>query len=145
MSMDPLLRDEAHLEQLGDAELYFEDTGPEGAPAIVYLHGGPGYNAHSFRDLAGDGLASYRVVYLDQRGSGRSSELEADARLYTVDALVDDVEAVRDFLGLESFTPLGHGFGAVVALEYARRFPDRARGVVVVNPWVHFQIGREHV
>ena len=126
--------DEEHLEYLNDSELYFEQFGPPDAPALVYLHGGPGYNSYSFRSLVGDDLTAYRMVYLDQRGAGRSAPLEGDL---SVDTLVDDLEAVRDFLGLESFTPLGHGFGAVIALEYARRFPTRVPRVVAVNPWLH--------
>jgi proline iminopeptidase len=130
---------DAHLEELNGVELYFEDTGPRDAPAMIYLHGGPGYNSYSFQDIVGESLARYRVVYLDQRGCGRSGALSVDdLSVYTVDAMVDDLEAVREFLGLERFTPLGHGFGAVIGLEYARRFPQRTSMVVAVNPWVHF-------
>ncbi len=130
---------DAHLEELNGVELYFEDTGPRDAPAIIYLHGGPGYNSYAFQDIVGEHLSRYRVVYLDQRGCGRSGALPVnDLSVYTVDAMVDDLEAVRDFLGLERFTPLGHGFGAVIGLEYARRFPQRTAMVIAVNPWVHF-------
>ncbi len=130
---------DAHLEELNGVELYFEDTGPRDAPAIIYLHGGPGYNSYSFQDIVGESLSRYRVVYLDQRGCGRSGALPVnDLSVYTVDAMVDDLEAVRDFLGLDRFTPLGHGFGAVIGLEYARRFPQRTAMVIAVNPWVHF-------
>ena len=132
-------REETYFEELNGVELYFEDTGPTDAPAIIYLHGGPGYNAYSFRDLAGDALTRYRVVYLDQRGCGRSGTLpDHDLGFFTVDALVDDLEAVREFLNLEHFTPLGHGFGALLALEYARRFSRRTDQVIAVNPWIHF-------
>lgn len=130
---------DAHLEELNGVELYFEDTGPRDAPALLYLHGGPGYNSYAFRDIVGESLARYRVVYLDQRGCGRSGPLPVnDLSVYTVDAMVDDLEAVRDFLGLDRFAPLGHGFGAVIGLEYARRFPERTSMVIAVNPWVHF-------
>jgi proline iminopeptidase len=130
---------DAHLEELNGVELYFEDTGPRDAPAIIYLHGGPGYNSCVFQDIVGESLSRYRVVYLDQRGCGRSGALPVDdLSVYTVDAMVDDLEAVRNFLGLERFTPLGHGFGAVIGLEYARRFPEHTSMVVALNPWVHF-------
>ncbi len=130
---------DAHLEELNGVELYFEDTGPRDAPAIIYLHGGPGYNSYSFQDIVGEFLSRYRVVYMDQRGCGRSGALPVnDLSVYTVDAMVDDLEAVREFLGLERFTPVGHGFGAVIGLEYARRFPQHTAMVVAVNPWVHF-------
>lgn len=135
--------DEPTLTHLNGADLYFEVTGPEDAqdPALVFLHGGPGYNSLSFQELFGERLLSRRVVYLDQRGSGRSGALE-DTRqggeTLDLDTLVADVEALREHLDLERIVPLGHGFGALVALEYARRHPTRTARVVVVNPWVHF-------
>jgi proline iminopeptidase len=135
-------REETYLEhfsgEYGSVELYFEDVGPEDAPVLVYLHGGPGYNSYSFRDLAGDGLEHYRVIYLDQRGCGRSSELPDDPGLHTIDAFVDDIEQVRDFLGIDEWTLVGHGFGVVLALEYARNYREHSLRVVAINPWVHF-------
>lgn len=129
--------------RLNGADLYFEVTGPEdsGLPPLVFLHGGPGYNSYSFQDLFGERLEGRRVVYLDQRGSGRSGALEdteQGADTLDLDTLVADVEALREHLGFGSLVPLGHGFGALVALEYARRHPTRTARVVVVNPWVHF-------
>ncbi|GMA17336.1 alpha/beta hydrolase [Deinococcus metallilatus] len=135
--------DEPNSERLNGADLYFEVTGPEDAPEapIVFLHGGPGYNSYSFRELFGERLAGRRVVYLDQRGSGRSgplSETEQGGDKLDLDTLVADLEALREHLGAERLVPLGHGFGALVALEYARRHPERTARVIVVNPWVHF-------
>lgn len=134
------LSDESYLERLNGADLYFEVVGPEDAPTLVYLHGGPGYNSYSFRALLGDRLEDYRMVYLDGRGGGRSgplAETEQGEEGLTLDTLAEDVEAVRQFLGAEKIIPLGHGFGALVALEYARRFPEHTDRVVVVNPWLH--------
>ena len=127
-----------HLEELNGVELFFEDSGTPNAPVIVFLHGGPGYNSYSFRDIVGESLEQYRVIYLDQRGCGRSSEPAPEAQNYTIDALVNDLEAVREFLEIESWTPLGHGFGALLALEYARRFPGQTDKVITVNPWIHY-------
>ena len=116
-------QDEPNFERLNGADLYFEVTGPEdptpGEPTLVFLHGGPGYNAYTFRTLFGERLEDRRVVYLDQRGSGRSGPLadtdQGDEAL-DLDTLTDDVEAVREFLGFEQIVPLGHGFGALIAL-----------------------------
>jgi proline iminopeptidase len=127
-----------HLEELNGVELFFSDSGTENAPVIVFLHGGPGYNSYSFQDIAGEYLEQYRVIYLDQRGCGRSSEPAPEAMNYTIDALVGDLEAVREFLGIDSWTPLGHGFGALLALEYARRFGQHTEKVITVNPWIHY-------
>jgi proline iminopeptidase len=126
-----------HLVRLNGVELFYSDQGRDDAPVLIFLHD-LGYNSYSFEALVGELLSHYRVVYLDQRGGGRSGELEDDPALFTIDALVDDLEALRLHLGVRRFTPLGHGFGAVIALEYARRFPQNISRVVVVNPWVHF-------
>lgn len=140
---DLLLSEQIFMERLNGADLYFEVSGhAAGGTPVVYLHGGPGYNSHSFRALFGDRLdALGPAVYLDQRGAGRSGpldETEQGAETLDLDTLVADLEAVRGFLGAEQIVPLGHGFGALVALEYARRWPTRTARVIVVNPWVHF-------
>ena len=137
---------EAHL---NGADLYFEVVGDRAdQPPLIFLHGGPGYNSFSFRELLGERLEDLgrRTVYLDQRGCGRSGPLEdtaqakaaGDADTLDLDTLVADVEELRDFLGAEQIVPLGHGFGALIALEYARRFPARTARAIVVSPWVHF-------
>lgn len=104
----------------------------DGLPA-VFLHGGPGYNSHSFAVQAGPALEPHlRMVYLDQRGCGRSERPPADA--YSLERLVDDVEALRVHLGVEQIVPLGHSFGGTIALEYARRYPSRVARLVLVGP-----------
>ena len=128
------LFDEVYRLDTPDAELYFELVGPQGAPVIFYLHGGPGYNSHSFRDLAGDELRGFRVVYADQRGAGRSlADTGADLG---VEALAGDVVAILDALRVERITLLAHGFGALIAAEVVKRSPERIERAVLVNPWV---------
>lgn len=114
-----------------DADLYVEQVGPQEAPSVFYLHGGPGYNAFSFRDLVGDELREWRMLYADQRGGGRSY---AD-RDFTSDDLVGDVITVLDATQRESATLLAHGFGALVAVKVAAFYPDRVDGLVLINPW----------
>lgn len=115
-----------------DADLYVERVGPENAPAVYYLHGGPGYGSHSFRDLMGDELERFQVIYADQRGGGRSyGSGSADLTV-----LAADVAAVLGALDLPPATLLAHGFGALVAVEAALSHPDRVAGLVLVNPWL---------
>lgn len=132
------MREEIQLVPVGEAELYVEDVGAKDAPTLVTVHGGPGGSSAPLRAGLGEELADYRVIYYDQRGSGRSPALPEDPRLFTIDALVEDMEDLRQALGVERWTPLAHGFGAVVALEYARRFPLHVDGLVLIGPWVHF-------
>lgn len=124
--------DEAlHLVREG-ADLYVEQFGPVDAPAVLFLHGGPGASAHAFRELLGEDLEPYRMVYLDQRGGGRSY---ADAA-FDLDTLADDAAAVAEALRLPPLTVLAHGFGAAVAVRLAVRHPGRVRGQVWLNPWL---------
>lgn len=131
------MREEIGYIPVGEAELYVEDVGDESAPALLALHGGPGGNAYPLREGLQDYLEGFRVVYFDQRGSGRSLELPPDPRLFTIDALVEDTLLLAEALGLERFGLLAHGFGAVVALEVLRRFPQ-AEGAILLGPWVSF-------
>ncbi len=132
------MREEIHLVGVGEAELYVEDVGPKDAPVLVTVHGGPGGSSHAFRAFLGEELGDYRTIYFDQRGSGRSPRLPEDPRLFTIDALVDDMEHLRQALCIERWTPIAQGFGALLALEYARRFPAFTAGLVLIGPWVHF-------
>ncbi len=122
------------------ASLYVERVGPEGAPSVYYLHGGPGYNAASFRELAGADLEGFDVLYADQRGAGRSTgEGGSDVAL-----LAADVLAVLDALSVQKTALLAHGFGALVALRVARTAPERVERLVLVNPWVSMpQLARD--
>lgn len=132
------MREEVELLRVGEVELYVEDTGPLGAPALAVVHGGPGGSSYLLREGFGEALEDYRVIYFDQRGSGRSPELPPEPHLFTIDALVEDLEGLREELNIESWGLIAHDFGAVPALEYARRFPDRISHVLLIAPWVHF-------
>ncbi|MEJ2357895.1 MAG: alpha/beta hydrolase [Deinococcales bacterium] len=115
-----------------DADLYVEQVGPADAPLVYYLHGGPGYNSFSFRDLVGDALEDFQLLYADQRGSGRSYS----ASPFDLDLLADDVRAVLDALEAPKATLLAHGFGAQVAVRAATRTPQHFERLVMVNPWL---------
>lgn len=132
------MREEIGYIQVGDVELYLEDVGPEDAPAIAFVHGGPGGSSYTFREGVGEDLEDYRVLYFDQRGSGRSPALPPEPQLFTIDALALDLEALRRKLGIAEWTLLSHGFGAVAALEYTRKYPQHVDGLILVAPWVNY-------
>lgn len=133
------MREEIDLIAMDDGvEVYLEDTGPKDGPAIVVLHGGPGGSCYALREGFGECLADFRVLYLDQRGGGRSPALPEEPALFTIDALLEDLFHLRSHLSLDTWTLLGHGFGGLLALEYARRSPQTTERLVVVNPWTNF-------
>ncbi len=115
----------------GGASLYAREIG-RGTPIIV-LHGGPdfdsGYLLPDFDRLAD----SYRLIYYDQRGRGQSATgvRPEDVGLASD---VEDVDRVRQHFKLDTPTLVGHSWGAVLALEYALRYPDRLSRLILMNP-----------
>lgn len=103
-----------------------------GAPPVVFLHGGPGEGSFRFAALAGAPLErSLRMVYLDQRGSGRSERPWTGE--YTLPLLVEDVEAVRRALGVPRIGIVAHSFGVAIALEYAAKYPGNVWRMVLAG------------
>jgi pimeloyl-ACP methyl ester carboxylesterase len=99
---------------------------------VVCLPGGPMQDSAYLGDLGG--LSAHRqLVLLDLRGTGRSSAPE-DISTYRCDRLVDDVEALRDHLGLARMDLLGHSAGVNLALLYAARYPDNVGRLALITP-----------
>ena len=115
---------------VGDGHtLYIEECGnPEGLPA-VFLHGGPGAGLSSYHRRFFD-PARWRVVLFDQRGAGKSMPF-ASLDANTTQHLVDDIEKVREHLGIERWLVFGGSWGSTLALAYAETHPDRITGLVL--------------
>lgn len=108
--------------------------GPDDAPALLYLHGGPGQSSYEFEHHQAALLAGrIRLVTLDQRGVLRSPALAADETV-TLTGLVADCEAVRTQLGIAHWAVLGQSFGGMVALRYAVEHPASVAAVLFENP-----------
>lgn len=111
--------------------LYVEDSGPKDAPALLYLHGGPGAGSFDFSLYQRDRLnKTVRTVIMDQRGVLRSDPVDA----CTIDDLVEDCEGVRQALGITRWTVIGHSFGGMLALLYATKHPEAVNRVIFENP-----------
>ena len=126
----------------GDERLYFDEDGaklvPDGPwmrrrPTVILLHPGPGFDHTLYKVQLGPAIAEFaQVVYVDQRGHGRSDRSTPDR--WTVETWADDVKALCDALRIERPVVLGHGFGALVAARYAASYPDHPGRLVLVNP-----------
>ncbi|MGV6490337.1 prolyl aminopeptidase [Stenotrophomonas rhizophila] len=109
--------------------LHVEECGrPDGIP-VVFLHGGPGAGVSPTHRRFFD-PARYRIVLIDQRGSGRSTPF-GELRDNTTAHLVADIETVRAHLGIERWLVFGGSWGSTLALAYAQAHPQRATGVIV--------------
>lgn len=118
-------------------ELYYEQCGnPNGKPA-VFLHGGPGGGiSPDYRRYFDPEV--YRVVLFDQRGSGKSTP-HASLEENTTWHLVEDIERLREHLGIRTWQVFGGSWGSTLALAYAERHPDRVaqlvlRGIFLCRP-----------
>jgi proline iminopeptidase len=119
-----------HETVVNGVRLWYRVAGrPRGIP-VVYLHGGPGQGSQSFAKFAGPELEKgLRMVYLDQRGSGRS-ERPWD-RAYSLDLLVDDLEKLRIAWGVPKLALIGQSFGTALGMEYAARYPEHVSHLVL--------------
>ena len=121
--------DEALVDN-GGVILYVKTVGR--GPPLVVVHGGPGashdYLLPSLYRLA----ISYRLVFIDERGSGRSPRLE-DPKQYTVEKMADDVEAVRAALQLGKIALLGHSYGGVVVQAYAFKYQANLSHLILAS------------
>jgi proline iminopeptidase len=109
--------------------LYYEQCGnPEGRP-VVFLHGGPGGGlVNEYRQFFDP--AAYRVILFDQRGSGRSTP-HASLEENTTWHLVEDIEKLREHMGVESWHVFGGSWGSTLALAYAETHPARVRSLTL--------------
>src|SRR5690349_22725621 len=97
--------------------LYWEQTGrPDGVP-VVFLHGGPGAGSAPAHRRFFD-PSHYRIVVYDQRGAGRSRPL-GELTSNTTPLLVEDIERLRQHLGIERWCVFGGSWGSTLALAYA--------------------------
>ena len=115
----------------GKTLLYSREAG-RGQPIIV-LHGGPDFDTrYLLPDM--DRLADrFRLIYYDQRGRGQSADgVRPEDVTFAFD--LDDLDKVREHFQLNSSALLGHSWGAVLALEYALRHPERVSHLILMNP-----------
>ncbi len=115
---------------VGDGHrVYVEQCGnPNGIPVVV-LHGGPGGGCSPAMRRYFDPNV-YRVILFDQRGCGRSRP-HASVENNTTWHLVDDIELIRETLGIDHWIVFGGSWGATLALIYGQSHPDRTMAFVL--------------
>src|SRR5512132_2919480 len=102
---------------------------------VLLLHGGPG-STHEYLEACDSYLpaAGVEYYYYDQLGSGLSDQPD-EPSLWELDRFVDEVEQVRHALGLDrtNFVLYGQSWGGILAIEYALRYQQHLRGLVISN------------
>jgi proline iminopeptidase len=104
-----------------------------GDTKVLLLHGGPGAS-HDYLANFADHLppAGYEMYLYDQLGSWRSDQPD-DLSLWTVERFREEVETVRQALGLEDFVLIGQSWGGMLGIEYALKYQEHLKGLVISN------------
>jgi len=109
--------------------VYWEECGnPSGLPVMV-LHGGPGGGSQADYRRYFD-PAAYRIIQMDQRGCGKSTP-HAELQDNNTQALVADIEKLREFLGIDTWFVFGGSWGSTLSLTYAIHHADRVRALIL--------------
>ena len=99
-------------------------------PTLICLHGGPGHDHSAFKPVFAALATDMQVLYVDQRGMGRSDRVPSTD--WTLDRWADDVVALCSALDIVQPFVLGASFGSMVAMRYAQRHPGHAAKLVLV-------------
>jgi proline iminopeptidase len=110
------------------SSLSIEDDRMAERPALIVLHGGPGFDHSLMRPYFDRFADSHQVIYLDHRGNGRSG---GERETWRLDQWGDDVAAFCDELGLVKPVVLGLSFGGMAAMAYAGRHPHQPGKLVL--------------
>ena len=125
--------------RIRDTEIYFDIEGaglvPDGPrmrekPVAFLIHGGPGGDHTGFKPGMSPLAEKMQLVYFDHRGHGRSSK--GDVSRYTLDENVEDMEALRQYLGLGPIVSIGTSYGGMVAQAHAARYPKSVSHLILI-------------
>jgi proline iminopeptidase len=119
----------------GEHRVWTKRVGSNPDTKLLLLHGGPGAT-HEYFEIFDEYLpaAGIEYYYYDQLGSGHSDQPD-DPTLWQLDRFVDEVEQVRQALGLtrDSFVLYGQSWGGLLAIEYALHHQEHLKGLVISN------------
>jgi pimeloyl-ACP methyl ester carboxylesterase len=126
--------------KLADVRLFFDVDGSQlvadgpvmrTRPTLVCLHGGPGIDHSALRPAFAPLASVAQVIYLDQRGHGRSDR--SNPQRWSLAQWAQDLRDFIDALGIVDPIVLGVSFGGYVAMEYAIRYPDHPAKLILLS------------
>jgi proline iminopeptidase len=118
--------------------IYNRAFGKVGDPAIVFLHGGPGYNCANFEGTTAQALADrgFYVVVYDRLGEGRSLHKTAE---FTFASTNKDLLWIYKKHKLKQASLIGHSFGGMVAVNFAQAYPAKVKSLFLVGAPMNLQ------
>ncbi len=125
--------------KIRDTEIFFDVEGSclvvdgdrlHTKPVAFLVHGGPGTDHTSYKPAFSSLARNLQLVYFDHRGQGRSAR--GPKETYTLNNNVEDMEALRQYLGLDQIVVIGTSYGGMVALSYAVRYSQHVSHLIVI-------------
>lgn len=133
--------DSSHLDVNGGS-VWYRVTGSGTGTPVILLHGGPGFSSYYLKSL--EALGDDRpVIRYDQLGSGKS-DATSDTTLFTIPNFVEQLEALREHLGVERFHVYGHSWGTMLATEYYRAYPDHVASLTLASAALDSRAWEQH-
>lgn len=110
-----------------------------GGKPCLFVHGGPGSTSYYYETMAGAPLIEQklRMIYFDQRGSGRSDS--ARNRNYSLSRMLKDMDELRQHLGIKKWAVMGHSFGGILITNYAVRYAQNVSALLAIHCTVNMQ------
>ena len=118
--------------KVGDLDIFYRESGPNDAPAILLLHGFP-TSSQMFRKLTPQLADEYRLVAPDYPGYGQSSMPPREQFAYTFDNLARVIDAFTAAVGLKRYALYVQDYGAPIGYRLAVAHPERITAIVVQN------------
>jgi proline iminopeptidase len=113
-------------------KIWYRVAGEGDKTPLLVLHGGPGFPSYYLEPLAE--LSSERpVIFFDQLGCGRSDRI-TDTTLMTIDAHIDQIARLLQFLQVGDFYLYGHSWGSMLGLDYYLKHKDGIKAMIFSGP-----------
>lgn len=118
--------------------MYVRTFGDANRQAMVFVHGGPGFNSWDFELTTAARLAEkgYYVVVYDQRGQGRSDA--AESRDFNYKQYAADLKSIIDTLKIKQPVLLGHSHGGPISIKFDEYYPGVAKKIVLISAPLNF-------
>ncbi len=117
--------------EINGVKHFIEKMG-SGEPLLV-VHGGPGifhdYLVPHFQVLA----KKYEIIFYDQRGCGKT-DFPKDTTSINIETFVEDLEGIRQHLKIEKLNLVGHSWGSLLSINYAKKYPNNLERLILIAP-----------
>ena len=118
--------------EIDDLNIFYREAGNPERPSILLLHGFPS-SSHMYRNLIEELKDDFHLIAPDYPGFGYSSFPKKQEFEYSFDRISEVIEAFCKKIGLTSFSPFMHDYGAPVGFRIARRNPDWIQTLLIQN------------